>query len=236
MKAAIGDERRQAVLPRHSLALIRPDARDQIAATAPDKAARDSVAQWLDRDLPLIVRRGNPGLRSHLIALGAPLPPSQGKRRIGVIAESAAIVRRCDPPPVGEIADRLPTARRAALSELTFGPTCDLQFHVVGSALWEVLTGLPYLHANSDVDLVSRLRDPLDIPALCECLARWEARHARRVDCEMEFPDGSAVAWREWSLTRPDARVLVKRIDGVVLRSKRALVRCLSDFPQRHAA
>jgi len=236
MKAAVGDHRRQAVLPRHSLVWIRPDARDQVAATAPDKAARDSIVQWLDRDLPLIVRRRDPGLRSHLIALGAPLPPSQGKRRIGVIAESAAMVRGCDPPLVAEIVDRLPIAWRAALSKLAFGTTCDLKFHVVGSALWEALTGLSYLHVNSDVDLVSRLRDPLDIPKLCECLARWEARHARRVDCEMEFPDGSAVAWREWFATQPDAQVLVKRTDGVVLRSKRALVRCLGAFPQRRAA
>ena len=211
-------------LPRHTLVWIARSSRPEVIAASTDAQVRDTVGRWLDRGLPLIVRRRDAASQAHDVALGLPLPPAQGKQRIALRATSAAIAQRSDPPRLGEIIDRLPAVWRSVLSELAGDAAkCDIAWRVVGSALWEALTGIPYLHQDSDIDLVWRVANPVEIVRACECLAQWERRHSRRADGEILFPDGGAVAWREWSGTPRDARVLVKRVDGVALEHKRNL-------------
>jgi phosphoribosyl-dephospho-CoA transferase len=85
------------------------------------------------------------------------------------------------------------------------------------------LTGLDYLQADSDLDLVLRPIDGAEIAAATEILERWEAAEGRRADVEIVFPGEDAVAWREW--TNRDASVLlVKNPERVALVRRAELV------------
>jgi phosphoribosyl-dephospho-CoA transferase len=210
-------------LPRHTLVFIARGAHGDVIASADDDRARAATAGWLSRNRPLIVRRTE-SLRRDEVALGLPLPPSQGKRRIALWARRSAIDCAREPPSTVEIRDRLPVSWRILLSELDAAARAQqLTFRVVGSAMWQALTGLCYLTPDSDLDLLWRVEDVAAITPTCRLLATLERRLARRVDCELLFADG-AVSWREWWTTPDDARVLVKRIDRVRLESKRGLM------------
>ncbi len=65
-------------------------------------------------------------------------------------------------------------------------------------------------------------------------ITRWEHSYGLRADGEIVFPDGMAVAWREWS--RPNDRVLAKRIDTVKLVKREVLVATFAGNSVRHAA
>jgi phosphoribosyl-dephospho-CoA transferase len=98
-----------------------------------------------------------------------------------------------------------------------------VRFRVFGSAAWQALTGLDYLQADSDLDLVLRPIDGAEIAAATEILERWEAAEERRADVEIVFPGEDAVAWREW--TNRDASVLlVKNPERVALVRRAELV------------
>ncbi|HVO88469.1 MAG TPA: malonate decarboxylase holo-[acyl-carrier-protein] synthase, partial [Casimicrobiaceae bacterium] len=91
-----------------------------------------------------------------------------------------------------------------------------------GSLAWQALSGLSYVNESSDLDVLAFASDT---PALqCALLA---LRHAEtiapmRVDGEIVFPGGNAVAWREWAAA--SARVLVKHVRGVALCSRASLL------------
>ena len=60
---------------------------------------------------------------------------------------------------------------------------------------------------------------------------RFERRTAIRLDGEIIFPGGDAVAWREWKCAKSDGRVLVKSLRGAALVSKTALAERLERVP-----
>ena len=123
---------------------------------------------------------------------------------------------------------------------------------VYGSFGWQHLTGLGYLHPGSDLDLLVRVRDAagadVALAALQEAAAAF-APHAEppggsrladaaggeiplapRLDGELAFDDGRAVAWREWATWR-DGRarqVLVKTSSGAYLEPDHAVTRAAS--------
>lgn len=86
-----------------------------------------------------------------------------------------------------------------------------------GSAGWQWVSGLSYLHERSDLDLILSVDDAPHADRAARVLQGCVAN--TRIDGELMFPDGSAVAWREWLgwRTGRQARVLVKRLDSVGL-------------------
>ena len=116
-----------------------------------------------------------------------------------------------------------PLAHDAARAHVTL--------RVFGSAAWQTQTGLVYLHEQSDVDLLVEpaCMDELDTAiALFEC---FERRTPIRLDGEIVFPGGDAVAWREWNRARSAGRVLAKRLTGAALVPKTALAERLDRVP-----
>ena len=97
-----------------------------------------------------------------------------------------------------------------------------------GSLLWQAVTGLAYLGAGSDLDVLwplpdcwtfERLRDLLDAIAAVADTAPM------RLDGEILLPDGGGVQWRELREAADDGDVLVKHRDGIAIRPARGLLR-----------
>jgi phosphoribosyl-dephospho-CoA transferase len=93
---------------------------------------------------------------------------------------------------------------------------------VHGSHGWQHLSGEAYLHEASDLDLGIELPDAVAARAAVALLG--SARLPRRIDGELVFPGGDAVAWREFAraLQQPGGRLLVKRLRQVQLVEWRA--------------
>jgi phosphoribosyl-dephospho-CoA transferase len=98
---------------------------------------------------------------------------------------------------------------------------------VFGALLWQHATGLPYLTARSDLDLLWPVSDERTAISLVEGLERLDADGPVRLDGELELSDGVAVNWREvaQSFANPCHELLTKSMDGVELRTRAQLFR-----------
>jgi phosphoribosyl-dephospho-CoA transferase len=113
----------------------------------------------------------------------------------------------------------------AALLDL--GEALGMTPRVFGALLWEHATGLSYLTAQSDLDLLWSISDERSAALLVEGLLRLDAGGPIRLDGELELPDGAAVNWRELaqSVANQGDELLVKTMDGVEVRTKAGLFR-----------
>ncbi|KVE36598.1 malonate decarboxylase holo-[acyl-carrier-protein] synthase [Burkholderia sp. TSV86] len=165
-----------APLRRHTLVRVRADAWPGLLAAHGDAAHLPYVRQWAARGWPLIVRRGMPGEAG--VALGLPLPPSAGKRRIALAAAPAQIAAIRVLPALTEVERDAPLAWRPTLANLRMlADAHRVDCRVFGSLGWQALTGLRYLHEQSDLDIVLTPR------------AAWRARGVAR--------DAAALAARD---------------------------------------
>jgi len=193
------------------------------SSDATDSAALACLRHWAASDLPLVVTRqpASPTTRSadDAIALGLPAPEQWQRRRIQVAATRDEIHRVEAFPRAAEVVEILPLPVRAdwrlfctSLREL------HVTARVYGSYGWQRLTGLDYVHPQSDIDLLLEL-------ATFEQAARASALLSSLPDClpcvdgEFLFPDAAAIPWREWSAWHGGnvKQVLVKRQCGVSL-------------------
>lgn len=203
---------------RHDLVDADPDAWAALLAARSDLAGIPHLPGWACAGHPFVVRRFHPGEPRDAVPLGLPLPPADGKRRIGLSLPPSVLTRRRSPL-LAEVREAAPSTWRptiealAGLSEET-GTAC----RPFGSLLWGALTGLPYLSTGSDLDLLWTL--PLGQAAgpLLDGIARIEAGAPMRLDGEVLLPDGAGLNWREWHVAPPDGSVLAKRIDGLAMR------------------
>lgn len=176
---------------------------EQLDAGAPDWA-RDVLAAGQ----PVVVRRG---------------PAPQGQVAVGVRGRGreqrhatwmplAAISRRVAPEQLtggGAGQDAWPALRALAW----LAPQLDalgLAWGVTGGAGYQLASGAPVLHGNSDLDLLLRAPQPLAREAAAELLALLD-RALCRVDLQLETPAG-AIALREWA--GPAPQVLLKTEQG----------------------
>jgi phosphoribosyl-dephospho-CoA transferase len=108
--------------------------------------------------------------------------------------------------PLGELAAELEEAGEEAC--------------VYGSLAWQYWaanSGLAYLTANSDADLLFRPMSWGAVLTIIGFLERFQRQHhAPRLDGEIVLPDGDAIAWRE--ISNHPAKVLAKRLNAVRLR------------------
>ncbi|WP_431276761.1 malonate decarboxylase holo-[acyl-carrier-protein] synthase [Variovorax ureilyticus] len=92
---------------------------------------------------------------------------------------------------------------------------CDASVRVYGAYGWQLLTGLPCVRESSDIDVWIGVRDAEQADAVAHHLEAFAPRHPR-LDGELVFEDGTAVAWREWHAWRAGRarHLLVKRLHG----------------------
>lgn len=196
---------------RHELVWLTPAGWDAAIARAPHAA----LTLWRARDWPAVVRRHEDGAGIDDVCLGIPLPLSFGTRqRLALIVDGGHVARRQLPLPLADALSSAPPEWLAALVALQRAAVIDLR--VFGSLAMQSLTGMAYVRAQSDIDLLmtptshAELEDGLNLVSAASALLP--------LDGEIVFANGAAVAWKEWLAARRDgARVLVKSIDSVRL-------------------
>ncbi|WP_323123051.1 malonate decarboxylase holo-[acyl-carrier-protein] synthase [Burkholderia alba] len=199
---------------RHRLVRVVRDAWPAVLA-AHGLAHEPLLHDWAARGRPLIVRRPAPGERG--LALGLPLPPSAGKRRIAVTVRASQIASIEPPPNLDAVAPAAPPAWQPCLRALAaLAARHAVDCRVFGSLAWQALTGLPYLGAASDLDILLTLpAERHALTALLDGLAALDARAPMRIDGELVRADGAGVNWRE--LQTGMGEVAVKTATEVVL-------------------
>ncbi len=208
---------------RHDLLAVEPAAWEAMLRRHPDLTEAPLVTDWSRRGRPVIVRRRSAG-EDATVPVALPLPPCHGKLRLAFDLVSMQGVRRRDAILLRDAAAVAPAAWQRVIAALVdAGGTAP---RVFGALLWEHLTGLPYLTARSDLDLLWKVADEHEAQALIEMLPRLEPLGPVRLDGELEMPDGAAVNWREFAhATSPSTPVLVKTMSGVAMRARGALFR-----------
>jgi len=204
---------------RHQLVWLQAAAWPALAATTGNDAARSALAHWARHDLPLVVARQDQTPVEDAAALGLPLPHTWGRQRLRFLVPRALFARADNFPHARDVAPLLADAVRSAFIALCDGLAEQrLEPRVFGSYGWQLITGLDHVRDGSDLDLLVPLRDARSADDAERLMASFAA-DTLRLDGELVFPDGSALAWREWRPWRSGQvqHVLLKRIDGVLL-------------------
>lgn len=168
------------------------------------------------------------------VCLGIALPPDAQGRKLRVPIKAPRAEIRLVREPL-ELVDVLPTAPlhwQAALRVMTAEIRAQgLDMRVYGSLALQTLTRQPYLRDTSDIDILFR-------PANCLQLEQGMALLARHADFlpldgEVLLGQDNAVAWKEWLQCMADSegdgaqRVLVKHLHGVQLQRVDGLLEAL---------
>jgi phosphoribosyl-dephospho-CoA transferase len=202
---------------RHDLVRADPAAWATWLKTRADLDGVPHVAGWAEAGRPLIVRRRVPGESASDVSLGLPLPPADGKRRIGLALPAAAL------SPVTEVT----LAAVAKLAPVLWGSTLDALVALgrshgsaprpFGGLLWQAVTGLTYLSTSSDLDLLWPCGETVP-PGLLDGIAAIAEAAPMGIDGEILLSDGAGLHWRELRDAPDGGSVLVKSLDGLVLR------------------
>jgi malonate decarboxylase holo-[acyl-carrier-protein] synthase len=170
-----------------------------------DLACEPLVSGWGDMGRPLIVRRAIADDPPGQIPLGLPLPPAQGKRRLSLTLRDRDILRAEPPPLLADAAASAPRDWHATIDRLL---ALDPSTRTFGSLAWQHMTGLPYLTATSDLDLLWYVGGDVDMPARLRAVAAIAARAPLRIDGEIVGAAGG-VHWRE-AMIEGNGQILVK--------------------------
>ena len=207
---------------RQQLLRLTPEGWAAVLAAPWDASLRPCLALWAERGLPLVVTR-QPALASDAIATGLPAPARWRRRRLPVAVAQRDVLFLDEFPMAGDVSRLLPRASTGAWRAL-LATLADVGCapRVYGGYGWQALTRLAYVHADSDLDLLLPVDAPSQADAVVDALAA-SAWNGPRLDGELLFPDGAAVAWREWAAWRDGrtAQVLVKRLHGAALETPR---------------
>ncbi|MDA9526929.1 MULTISPECIES: malonate decarboxylase holo-[acyl-carrier-protein] synthase [unclassified Bradyrhizobium] len=200
---------------RHDLVFVSPAGWRAMLEARGDLATDALVARWSKMGWPAIRRRALPCEEAGL-ALGLPLPPSAGKKRISLLVDIDHVVSVARPPSLRQArayAPRnwWPTLDRLDRLELRH----SVDARVFGSLAWQSLTGLDYVTDRSDLDVLFEIRGETDVDRFVADVAAIENEAPMRIDGELMRADGAAVNWRE--LHGGGSELLVKSIGSVIL-------------------
>jgi phosphoribosyl-dephospho-CoA transferase len=215
------------MLRRHDLVQVELAAWDAMLRCHPALRDLPLLADWARRGWPVIVRRRMVGDRVDGVPAALPLPPCHGKRRLAFSFSTDAAVTALPPVLLCDAARSAPAKWQPIISALLdLGDAIRIPPRVFGALLWEHATGLPYLTAKSDLDLLWSISDERTAVLLVERLLKLEAEGPVHLDGELELPDGAGVNWREFAHDSDQrSQVLVKTMDGVEVRTLATLFR-----------
>jgi phosphoribosyl-dephospho-CoA transferase len=207
-------------LHRHQLARLTSVGWQRVRDREWDADARACLAHWAANDLPLVIAR-QPAAPSAIeaIAMGLPAPRRWGRRRYAFSIPRGDVSYFDEFPPAQHVTKLLPERVRAAWGALCNDlRSCGALARVYGSHGWRHITGLDHVHPASDIDLWIAVSDPGQADDVAVRLQSFACARPR-LDGELVFDDGAAVAWREWLAWRSGRAkaMLVKRVEGCLL-------------------
>jgi phosphoribosyl-dephospho-CoA transferase len=219
-------------LRRHRLVWLDEYAWHRVLATAsspadplpvPGSQTLDCLSHWAQQRWPLVVTRqadaADASAPDGVLALGLSAPARWGRHTIGVSASLRGVMRHGAFPRAVELLSHLPATAQAGWERLCERlDRLEVVACVYGSHGWQQLTGMDYVHARSDIDLLVEVRSAAQADQAAALLLAADAGPLR-IDGELAFEDGAAVAWREWLRFRSGQadRILVKRLTGASL-------------------
>jgi len=213
-------------LRRHQLAHLSAAGWSEVLSRRWDATARECLHRWAQRRLPLVVTQQQPAMSDgDTVALGLPAPQAWERRRIALQVPRSTIAWLDEFPRATDALRLLPArARPPVRASLESVASLGVQARVYGSHGWQLISGERYLHADSDLDLWMTVEDPLQADAVAHRLQSMSLARPR-IDGELVFVDGTAVAWREWATWRAGrARgLLVKRLSGATIEHRLAM-------------
>ena len=201
---------------RHQLVGLDAAAWQRVRDGDWDPQARACIELWATRRLPLVVTQQT---GSTPLSLGLPAPLAFDRRRLAIqVPHDGVFAHEAFPLAMADGSSIAPPQRAAWRALCARLAEAGVAARVYGAHGWQRLTGLDYVHARSDIDLLLPVQRPEMAAAVCDELAMAEQPLAR-LDGELIFPDGSGVAWREWQQWREGRvhQVLVKRLSGAKL-------------------
>lgn len=209
-------------LRRHQLARLSAPGWAPILRRSWDGQALDCLAHWATHQLPLVVTRQSIDATTTdgSIALGLPAPALWGRRRLALQVPRTAVLLFDEFPHLAEVRRLLPQpARRAVRDLLGALDACGAKARVFGSYGWQAISGLDHARPESDLDLSVAVEGVVHADAVARVLQSFSSARPR-LDGELLFGDGAAVAWREWAQWRAGRTqaVMVKRLDSVSLQ------------------
>lgn len=212
-----------AVPPRrHDLISLEPASWASIFADNPHLRSEPLLSEWSRQAWPLITRRPEPGDAAG-VAVGLPLPPYAGKKRLSFVIQEHQIRSIDRPPALNSVDHRTPREWLPTLHALdSLASRHGIDARVFGSLGWSVITGLNYLTITSDLDFLFYFHRDANVFALVDELARIQSAAPMRLDGELIRDDGAAVNWRE--LLGATGEILVKSISGTALCHPTAFV------------
>jgi phosphoribosyl-dephospho-CoA transferase len=220
------------MLPRHNLVWLSDDGWQAVLGEAANDAAT-SIAAWARAGHPAVVRRAEPDGGDSIVFAGIALPPDANgtKKRIPLRIPWAHVSIVAAPLHLDEVVAAMPPTWQPALVRLCAeAQRQQISLQVYGSAALQGITGMRYVTPSSDIDLLLHPATHAELHAGLLLMAE----HARilPLDGEVVFPDGSAVAWKEWitAIAAPgNPRVLVKDNRRVRLMNTKDLLCTLED-------
>ncbi|NVO08026.1 MAG: malonate decarboxylase holo-[acyl-carrier-protein] synthase [Rhodoferax sp.] len=205
-----------SVLQRHQLVWLGAEGWQSVLARAWDAQAHSLLAHWQANQLPLVVCRQRGPETAHTISLGLPAPLQWQRRKLALDVALQDIASVGSFPLLEQIALAPADAAQVQLL-LAQTQALHVPLRVYGSYGWQQLTGLPCVRASSDLDLLIPVPNLESAGSMARALQGL--RLACRVDGELVFPGGWAIAWREFLQLMDGTvdRVLVKERGGVQL-------------------
>lgn len=184
------------------------------------------LVEWVKMGRPLIVRRPCLNVDGTIVSLGLALPPAPQKRRLAFEVPRSCIADISDPPrwqdcvSADQVGPLFPILSRLE----------SVHLRAFGSHAWQHLTGLPYVTACSDVDLLAFAESAEAWDGLRRALERTEWPPHPRVDLEVVLRRDASFLWREFVTTSD--RLLFKGNARVWLGDKNDVPLLLQD-PER---
>lgn len=204
-------------LHRHQLAWLTAAGWERVGAGTWDEVSRDCLDHWRRHELPLVVtRQPAPGSGEAVVALGLPAPLRWERRRIPLSVPRVDVASWGDFPEAQQLHETLPPEQRPAWQGLCAAlEEGGLVARIHGSHGWQLITGLGCVRPGSDIDLALAVGRVEQADAAAAILQQAHGPHLS-LDGELSWPDGQAVAWREWQIWRAGRvkSILVKHLSG----------------------
>lgn len=204
---------------RHDLVYLHSEATFTTPCAEPGSPFWVAARQWIARGRPVVAARQPAG--GGMLCLGLALPLHQERKRLSILAEASQIADVRAPLTVGQCMHRLPppTGERLLALAATIWSS-GARLGVYGSLAWEALSGEAYRHAESDIDLICDVADRAQYEWALAAFRDAASELPCRLDGELRFPNGDAVAWTELAARQATSErpVLVKGEREVALK------------------